>query len=105
MAKIWKIAVVNYRVVEVPEPGAAMGLRLKVTVLPGPCPEADRVIGALKPPEIFVLAVKVADWPEKTAFNPGDALTLKLPAVGAVTVKETVIVAVMLPELPVTVIA
>ena len=84
-------------IVEVPEPGAAMGLGLKVTVLPGPCPEADRLIGELKPPEIFVLTVKVADWPEKTAFNPGDALTLKFPAAGAVTVMETVVVAVMLP--------
>jgi hypothetical protein len=91
--------------VEVPEPGAAMGLGLKVTVLPGPCPEADRSIGELKPPEIFVLTVKVADCPEKTAFNPGDALTLKLPAAGAVTVMETVVVAVMLPEVPVTVMA
>jgi len=91
--------------VEVPEPGAAMGLGLKATVLPWPCPEADRLIGELKPPEIFVLTVKVADWPEKTAFNPGDALTLKLPAAGAVTVTETVVVAVMLPEVPVTVMA
>ena len=82
-----------------------MGLGLKLTTLPGPAPEADSEIGELKPPEILVVTVYVAVCPEKTAFNEGDALTLKLPDPSAVTVRETVAVAVRLPEVPVTVMA
>ena len=48
-------------IVEVPEPGAAMELGLKLTLLPLPSPEADNVIAELKPPEIFVVIV---DFPE-----------------------------------------
>jgi len=43
--------------VEVPEPGAAIGLGLKVKVLPVPPPEADRVIAELKPPDAVVVIV------------------------------------------------
>ena len=42
---------------EVPDPGAAIVLGRKVKVLPGPPPEADKVIGELKPPDTAVVIV------------------------------------------------
>jgi hypothetical protein len=42
-------------IVELPDPGAAMELGLKETVRLLPCPEVDREIGLLKPPETAVV--------------------------------------------------
>jgi len=64
--------------VDVPEPGAAMGLGLKVTVSPVPSPEADKVIAALKPPEIVAVIVEVPELPLSTLIGEGEAERLKL---------------------------
>src|SRR5208282_2419600 len=46
-------------IVEVPAPGAAIGLGLKLTVVPEGMPDADRLIALLKPPPIVVVIVDV----------------------------------------------
>ena len=46
-------------IVELPEPGAGMGLGLKLTVVPEGTPEADRLIALLKPPLTAVLMIEV----------------------------------------------
>ena len=88
--------------VAVPEPGAAMELGLKVTLLALPSPEADKVIAELKPPEIVVVMVDVPELPLATLIDVGDALIVKFGFV-PVTVSETVVVSTVLPEVPVTV--
>ena len=80
-----------------------LGLKLTVTLLPAP--EAVKLIAELKPPEI---AMVIVEWPElfrATVSDDGEALMVK-PGAGllAVTVRETVVVSVVLPEVPVTVI-
>ena len=44
--------------VELPEPGAAIGLGLKLTVVPEGTPDADSVMAPLKPPLIVVVIVE-----------------------------------------------
>lgn len=87
---------------EVPEPGAAMELGLKLTVTPLPSPEADREIEELKPPETAVVIVEVPELLLATVIDVGEALMVKLGLV-PVTVRETVVVSVVLPEVPLTV--
>ena len=87
--------------VEVPEPGAAMELGLKVTVWALPCPVAENVIAALKPPETAVVIVAAPVPLLATVIVVGDALTVKLRV--AVTFRETLAVSVVLPEIPFTV--
>jgi len=88
--------------VDVPAPGAAIGFGLKVTVWPLPCPVADKVIAELKPPVTVVVIVELPELPLETVIEVGDALMVKLGLV-PVTVSETVVVATILPEVPVTV--
>lgn len=88
--------------VDVPAPGAGKGLGLNVTVWAFPCPEADKEMAELKPPEIVVVIVELPELPRATLIVVGDALMVKLGFV-PVTVRETVVVSVMLPEIPVTV--
>ncbi len=45
--------------VELPEPGAGIGLGLKLTVVPEGMPEADRVMSLSKPPLMAVVIVEV----------------------------------------------
>ena len=45
--------------VELPEPGAGMGLGLKLTVVPDGTPDADSVMALLKPPLTVVVMVDV----------------------------------------------
>ena len=45
--------------VEVPDPGAAIGLGLKLTVVPVGTPEADRLIELLNPLLMAVVMVEV----------------------------------------------
>jgi hypothetical protein len=87
--------------VDVPEPGATMLLGLKVTVCALPCPEADKLIAELKPPETAVVIFDVPELPLATLIDVGDALTVKFGVV-PVTVRETVVVSTVLPEVPVT---
>jgi hypothetical protein len=88
--------------VDVPEPGAAMELGLKLTTRPPSAPEADKLTAELKLPETAVVIVDVPEPPLATLNDEGDALIVK-SGVGPVTVRETVVVSVVLPEVPVTV--
>jgi len=45
--------------VELPEPGAGIGLGLKLTVVPDGTPDADRLIALLKPPLMVAVIVEV----------------------------------------------
>ena len=88
--------------VEVPEPGAAIGFGLKLTVVPAGAPVADSVMALLKPPLTVVVRVEVPELPAATLTAVGEAVSVKLAA--AVTVSVTVAVCVTPPPVPVTVI-
>jgi hypothetical protein len=90
-------------IVDVPEPGAAIGLGLKPTVTRDGMPLADKVIAELKPPEMVVVIVDFPELPGDTVIDEGEALIVKLGLV-PVTVSDTVVVSTVLPEVPVTVI-
>jgi hypothetical protein len=89
--------------VDVPEPGAGIELGLNLTVTRDPWPLADKPIAELKPPEIAVVIVDVPELPRATLSDVGEALMVKFEFV-PVTVSDTVVVATVLPEVPVTVI-
>ncbi len=89
--------------VEEPAPGAAMVLGLKLTVTLLGSPVADKAIEESKPPEIAVVMVEWPEFPGLIVSDVGDALMVKLGHV-PVTVRETVVVSTVLPEVPVTVI-
>ena len=76
--------------VEVPEPGAAIVLGWKLTVVPAGMPEADKLMALLKPPLTVVVMVEVPWLPWATLRDAGDAEIVKLPVV--VTVSVTVAV-------------
>ena len=86
--------------VEVPAPGAGIGFGLKVTVWRGPCPEAVKLTPELKPRETVVVTVKVVEAPLATYRIEGDALMVKS---GPVTANITVVVSVIWPAVPVSV--
>jgi len=90
-------------IVDVPEPGAAMDVGLKLTVAPVGWPLADKAIAELKPPETAVVIVDVPLLPCTTETAVGAAEMVKLGLAVAVTVSETAVVSVVLPEVPVTV--
>lgn len=89
-------------IVEVPEPGAATDVGLKVTVTPAGWPLADRAIGELKPPETAVAIVDVPLAPGATEIAVGPAEIAK--AGGGVTLRMTLDVWVSPPPVPVTTI-
>ena len=89
--------------VDVPAPGAAIELGLKLIVTLLPPPEADKLIAELKPPEIAVVILELPVLPGDTLSDAGDALIEKFGFV-PVTVNVTVVFASVLPDLPVTVI-
>lgn len=88
---------------DVPEPGAAIGFGLKLAVTREGRPVADNVIAELKPPEIVVVIVDFPELPLEIVSDDGEALMVKLGLV-PVTVSDTVVVSTVLPEVPVTVI-
>ena len=89
-------------IVEVPEPGAATVAGLKLTVTPRGWPEADSAIDELKPFNAVVVIVEVPEV-RRATVTALEALMLKsAPAVD--TVRETVVVCVTPPPVPVTVI-
>jgi len=88
--------------VEVPEPGAAIELGLKVTVWALPAPVADKVIGELKPLKTVVVTVKLPVPPIGTLMEEGEALMVK-PGLPCVTFRVTVAVSVLPPDVPFTV--
>lgn len=89
--------------VDDPEPGAGMVLGLKLTVTLLGWPLADKAMDELKPPEMAVVIVEWPEFPGVIVSDVGDALMVKLGFV-PVTVRETVVVSLVLPEVPVTVI-
>jgi hypothetical protein len=90
-------------IVDVPEPGAGIEVGLKLTVTRDPWPLADKAMAELKPPEIAVVIVDLPEVPRETLRDVGEALMVKLGFV-PVTVSVTVVLAVVLPEVPFTVI-
>ena len=88
-------------IVDVPEPGAGIELGLKLTLTRDPWPLADKAMAELKPPEIAVVIVDFPELPRATLSD--EALMVKLGFV-PVTVSVTVVLAVVLPEVPFTVI-
>lgn len=87
--------------VDAPAPVIEVGLKVAVSFLPRP--EALKLMGALKPPVTEVVIVEVPLLPRAMVSDAGDALSEK-PADTPVTVRVTVVVSVVLPEVPVTVI-
>lgn len=105
MVMVW-LPILEFRptltvMVDVPEPGAAMELGVKVTLCALPCPEADKLIAELKPPETAVVMVDVPELLLATLIDVGDALMVKFGVV-PVTVRDTVVLSTVLPEVPVT---
>jgi hypothetical protein len=90
-------------IVEVPDPGAAILLGLKETLLLLPSPEADKLTAELKLPVIVVVTVTLPDELLATVIDPGDAETLSPAVTPEVTVRETVVVCVTPPPVPVIV--
>jgi hypothetical protein len=88
--------------VEVPAP--VMELGLKVTVTPEGWPEADKETAESKPPVTAEVMVTEPELLRSMLMEEGEALMEK-PAVVEVTVSETVVVEVVLPDVPVMVIA
>lgn len=80
-----------------------MDLGLKVTVRLLPCPDADREIALLKPPETAVAMVEAPDEFLATVIEVGEAETVKPADTAEVTVSWTVAVWVSPPPVPVTV--
>lgn len=89
-------------IVELPEPGTAKLLGLKLTVVPVGAPEAARAIELLKPPLTVIVMVDVPWFPGAIVIELGDAESVKLGPV--VTVSATVALCWPPPPLPVTVI-
>jgi len=81
---------------------AGSGLNDAVTPLPRPL--ADKVTLPLKPLDGVMVMVVFPDEDRLMVKLFGDAERVKFPAAGAVTVRETVVVCVMPPPVPVTVI-
>jgi hypothetical protein len=88
----------------VPEPGALIGLGLKLPVTPEGMPVADSEIAALNPPETAVVTIAYPAWPWSRDPEVGETEMVKAATTGAVTVRETVVVCVIPPPVPVTVI-
>lgn len=81
-----------------------VGFGLNDAVTPVPRPLADKVTPAAKPLVGWIVIVVVPCDDRVIVRLVGDADSVKLPAAGAVTVRATVAVCVMLPPVPVTVI-
>jgi hypothetical protein len=89
--------------VELPLPGAAIGLGLKLAVTPVGKPAAESDTAELKPLLIDVEIVVLPEVPCVTDSPEGDAATVKSGAVAALTVRATIVVWVAPPPLAVTV--
>ena len=103
IVKVPVVAVLDtlIRMEAVPEP-PTMELGTKATVTPAGCPEADKAIVELKPPEGVAVILTAPRPPRATLTFLGFAARVKLPVV-PLTVNETVVVCVVLPAVPVTV--
>ena len=90
--------------VDVPEPGAAMDVGLKLAVTPVGMPLADNATAELNPPETAVVMVDEPLLPAATETEVGEADSVNAGVATAVTVSETPVVWVMPSPEPVTVI-
>lgn len=103
MVKVWAPsgAVFGTEIVrtDFPEPGAGMGFTLKEVPEP-----PDKVIAESKPFPTFVVMVEVPLLPLATVMALGEAPISKLALEAVVTVRVTVVVWVIPPPMPVTVI-
>jgi len=66
---------------ELPEPGAAMDVGLKLTVTPVGWPDAVKAMAELKPPETAVVIVDDLNEPSTTETEAGEAEMVKLGVV------------------------
>jgi hypothetical protein len=89
-------------IVELPPPGAAIVLGLKLTVVPVGPPETDRLTELLKPPLTVVVIVEVPLFPGTMLTEVGEAESVKLGP--ALTVRVTVAFCWIPPPFPVIVI-
>lgn len=89
---------------DVPEPGAAIDVGLKVAVTPVGIPLADSAIAELNPPETAVVTVELPLAPCTTETEVGEAASVKAGTGADVTVSEMVAECVIPPPVPVTVI-
>jgi hypothetical protein len=92
-------------IVEVPDPGAAIDVGVKVIVSRLSCPDAERLIGELKLPEATVVIVTLPELPRTIDSDVGEAESVKAAGDDDVTVRERVAVCVIPPPVPVIVIA
>ncbi len=90
--------------VELPEPGAAIDVGLKLTVTPAGWPVADKPTAELNPPETATPIVEVPLLPRPTETDAGDPETVKSGTGAGFTVSMTVMVCITPPPEPVTVI-
>src|SRR5215469_8784202 len=90
-------------IVELPPPGAAIVLGLKLTVVPLGAPAADRLMKLLKPPLTVVVIVEFPWLPCTTLTEAGEPVSVKLAETAAVTVRLTAAVLLACPLVPVTV--
>jgi hypothetical protein len=93
-------------IVDVPVPGAAMELGLKLTVRPPP-PDmvSDREIAELKLPDAVVVMVEETEVFLLTDRDVGEAERVKLAGAEERTVSDTVVVCVRPPPVPVMAMA
>jgi hypothetical protein len=78
--------------VDVPEPGAAIEVGLKVAVTPVGWPVALRATAELKPPDTVVVIFEEPLLPCTTETEVGEAASVNAGVAVAVTVNETVVV-------------
>ena len=90
--------------VELPEPGDAMDVGLKLTVTPAGCPVADKATAELNPPDTAVVIVEVPLLPKPTVTEASDPEMVKSGTGTGFTVSVTVVVFERPPPEPVTVI-
>ena len=100
---VWVFGPIFTRIAAVPEPFLTVA-GANCTITPLPCPEADKATVPVKPPEGVTVILDSA-WPfGAAAIDFGAAVIVKLPPPPPVTVRLTVVVSVVLPDVPVTVI-
>jgi hypothetical protein len=78
---------------------------LKLDVTPDGTPVAESATAELKPPVAVTVTTAYPLCPQIRYPEVGETEMVKLPVTGVVTVRETVVLDVVLPEVPVTVIA
>lgn len=82
---------------ELPFPGAAMDVGLKLAVNPAGKPETDKLSAALNPPVAAVVIVVAAEFPCAIDRLEGEALTVKSGLAAALIVTATVVLCVTPP--------